>query len=140
MPLTRFRASGQERRSNSVRKAASALSLKPLAGMLPISIQERRDELCRSRTVRCLRRPDLVDDGGGLVCPDRAPPGGGPIWSAAPRLAPGAVRVRFLRDHPLGHRPYRRALRYADVERGTEIGTCQEKRRKRRPASRRERP
>src|SRR5260221_13540979 len=47
-------------------------------GMPPISIQERRDELCRSRSVWRLCRTDLGDDGGGVAFPGRAAPDGRP--------------------------------------------------------------
>src|ERR1700675_3913058 len=108
---------GRERGPGSGRAAAFLRYRKRLHSTPPISIQGGVDELRRNQSVRRLCRPDLVDDGGRVVCPDRAPPGGGPFWLTAPRLAPGAVRVRFLHDHPLVHRPDRRALRYADVER-----------------------
>jgi uncharacterized membrane protein YccC len=45
LPSTCLRASGQERQSNFVRKAASVQSLRPWPDMLPISIQRHSGEI-----------------------------------------------------------------------------------------------
>src|ERR1700722_18585583 len=131
---------GGEPGSGSEHAAAFLRCRRRSITMPPISIQERHNGFRGSQCFWSLCRTDLGDDGGGVACPDRTAPGGGPFWAAAPRLAPGAVRVRLLHDHPLVHRPYCRTLRYADVERGTEVGIRQAKRLERCPASRGERP
>jgi len=66
---------------------------------------------------RRLPRSDFGDDAGGVACPDRTAPGGGPFRSAEARLASGAVRVRLLHDCALLIVHLVRALRGADVER-----------------------
>src|ERR1700721_3320111 len=101
---------GRERGPGFGRVAAFWLCRRRSPSMPPISIWEHGDELCRSRPVRRLCCSDLVDDGRSVACLDRAAPGRGPLTSAAPRLAPRAVRSLGLHDYPLVHRPSYRTL------------------------------
>src|SRR5258708_6043961 len=110
-------APGRERGSGAGGAPAFLRCWRHSLSMPRISIREREDEICRGRSVRRLCRTDLGDDGGSVACPNRTAPCGGPFRSAATRLAPGAVRVRFLHDRAFVHRPRRRALSWTDVER-----------------------